>query len=120
MKIQDRIKQLQDLIDDGFVYMDSSSKITTLSKEYDIKIERFAWVNLTTWNEEENEEDIVATIKCELRNIDIDSWYEEGLVFNLKPIDELPSDFSHEKYDVDWNNVYEHQIAYFQINNKQE
>jgi hypothetical protein len=120
MKIQDRINQLQNLIEQGFVYIESNA-VFRLSKETDIQIERLVWVDLKKWNEKNKEYEVVETIKCELLNIDIDDWHEDDadVVFFVNPIDELPSDFNFEDYDIEsWQRIYYHQISSFQINEK--
>jgi hypothetical protein len=119
MKIQDRINQLQNLIEQGFVYIEANA-LFRLSKKTDIQIERLVWVDLKKWNEEEEDYEVVETIKCELLHIDLDDFGQDAdVVFFVKPIDELPSDFNFEDYDIEsWQRIYYNQIAGFQINNQ--
>ena len=119
MKIQDKINQLQNLIEQGFVYIESNN-VFRLSRGADIEIERFVWVELKKWNEEDEEYEIIETIKCELLHMDLDDFGQDAdVVFFVKPIDELPSDFNFEDYDIEsWQKIYYNQIAGFQINNQ--
>jgi DNA gyrase/topoisomerase IV subunit B len=119
MKIQDKIEKLQSLIEQGFVYI-QETPIFRISKESDINIERLVWVDLKKWNEDEEEYEVIETIKCELLNVDIDDWHQDSdIVFFVKPIDDLPSDFNFEDYDIEsWQKIYYHQISSFEINYK--
>ena len=120
MKIQDKINKLQNLIEQGFVYIESNP-IFRISKDEDIEIERLVWVDLSKYNEENKEYEVVETIKCELLNMDIDDWHDDDsdVVFFVKPIDDLPSDFNFQDYDIEsWQRIYYHQISGFQINYK--
>ena len=52
--------------------------------------------------------------------MDLDDFGQDAdVVFFVKPIDELPSDFNFEDYDIEsWQRIYYNQIAGFQINNQ--
>lgn len=121
MKIQDKINKLQSLIEQGYVYIEETPVFyLSKSKEAEIEIERLVWVDLGKWNEEDQDYEIVDTIKCQLLHIDFDDSREDAdIVFLVKPIDELPSDFNFEDYNIEsWLKIYYDQISSFQINHR--